>query len=292
MNLDLIGKISAADLRQLRAYCLGECTPTEAESLAERCFTDDDFFAAYEDVKEQLILDYLHGRGSGVERAKFERSFGAHPERRLEVQLLAQLAQLPAAPRLSAAANSSNASLPVTQPVSWWASWQSNTRLWQLSAALLALICLGSLLWWGWQSRSQGTNLPTALIVQAPIASDDHLRHVAPANDAQRAAAGYIAPTPITLTRHTRTVTVRLLVDDTDLPLPYHCTIQPESDGVTPARILGESYLAELLPPSQAVVSITLDVAQFIRQPDTYRLKLTRGNTARMYRLAFRCADC
>jgi len=71
----------------LKRYLLGGLPPDQQDSIEEKFFTENDLFIELLDAEDQLIGDYLSGRLSAADRARFERHFLTLPDRRSEVEL-------------------------------------------------------------------------------------------------------------------------------------------------------------------------------------------------------------
>jgi hypothetical protein len=75
----------------LRAYLLGKLPEKPAEELDARLFSDDDLHRAVEEERESLIEDYLQGRLSREEDARFRALCARSPELQAQVNSLRTL---------------------------------------------------------------------------------------------------------------------------------------------------------------------------------------------------------
>src|SRR5689334_19678761 len=83
-------------------YLFGELSETEQAQLEARYFTDAQVFNQLAQLETELIDDYTRGRLSPQMRARFERAYLGHPNRRARLKFseafTARLDQSVAAP--------------------------------------------------------------------------------------------------------------------------------------------------------------------------------------------------
>jgi hypothetical protein len=77
--------------RELRAYLLGRLPDDVADDLDARLFSDDDLHRAIEEERESLIEDFLQGRLSPQEDARFRALCARSPELQTQVNSLRTL---------------------------------------------------------------------------------------------------------------------------------------------------------------------------------------------------------
>jgi hypothetical protein len=74
-----------------RRYLLGELAADERQSLEERLFTDDDWFAELQDAENDLLDSYAAGKLSGADREHVERLLLGSASQRQRVALVRPL---------------------------------------------------------------------------------------------------------------------------------------------------------------------------------------------------------
>jgi hypothetical protein len=72
--------------QQLREYLLGNPNPSSERVIEEKLFTEDHEFERFQTVEDELVDDYVFGRLSPDEQARFERHFLCTPDRKKKVE--------------------------------------------------------------------------------------------------------------------------------------------------------------------------------------------------------------
>jgi len=137
------------DASRARRYLLGQVDAPTADAFEEALFRDDQTLEQGEAAEEALIEDYLGGRLSGEDRARFEQHYLAAPRHRIRVETVRRL--IAAAPR---------------QP-----RWRSVSILVPLAAAATVILALG--MWWVYSSRRPPDDVQTR--ISAPTPRDRNL---------------------------------------------------------------------------------------------------------------------
>ena len=73
------------------ACILDETDASQRQALAVRCFHDEELFARYVELEDNLVDDYARGKLSGQDRLRFERGYCNRPHRREKVVMGAAL---------------------------------------------------------------------------------------------------------------------------------------------------------------------------------------------------------
>ena len=130
------------DRVRIRQYLLGELTPEERERVEERLLTEDDYFAEFQLLKEELIDQYAEGVIAGRERERFERHFLTTPDRHLSLRLAQALSAYPAPSSEQTRAKK----VAPARPLFAWARALSARPL--LAACLLAVAAISIIVWY------------------------------------------------------------------------------------------------------------------------------------------------
>jgi len=107
---------------RLRAYFLGVLPEPEREVLEEEVLAEKDLHEEMQASADDLAREYLYGRLSGADRARFEAHFLASPRRRARVAFLRDLAQAVEGVGGVPAAATGPARLWTARPLAWAAA--------------------------------------------------------------------------------------------------------------------------------------------------------------------------
>jgi len=121
-------------------YLLGELPEPEQAALEERCFIDNETFERICESENRLVDQYVRGRLSSADRARFEAHYLASPVHRQRVATARNL--LAAADEFAPARNT-----PEIRPSFWQrlTEWSRLSPAWQLAlaAGMLLLMAIG-----------------------------------------------------------------------------------------------------------------------------------------------------
>src|ERR1700753_3475278 len=140
----------AIDQNIIRQYLLGELTREEQlAAVEERLLVDDDFFAEFELVKEDLIDQYVRRELTDEERGRFEQNFLTTPGRLENLRHAQALARYAGKSLRGAGESAEKKRLNVTNRQRLHFTW-ARPRLimgWRLAVSVLLLVGLGFAVW-------------------------------------------------------------------------------------------------------------------------------------------------
>ncbi len=124
--------VSTDDQDAIRQYLLGQLTPDQQREVEGRLLTEDDFFEELEIAEDELIDERLAGKLTETERAGFEQSFLAAPERQENLRFSRILGR--------------HISLPPPAPPLLLPWWNNQSYLLRAAAAVAAVVIVVGIL--------------------------------------------------------------------------------------------------------------------------------------------------